>query len=169
MKIKSLLFLFVFLLGSSSCSATASKRSFGEVVDDNVVAYKLRAKYIKDKVVKKSQIDVKVWKGTVTLKGVVDQQNQINRAIEIAEQQAGVQEVKAYLVLKGVVKPEPQKQKKGQFFSKIFSKKSTQHSKKNAEKKLSQKEAVKDSKETSSKQEEDLELASDQDYEDFSF
>lgn len=91
------LLLCLFLI---QCSATPKKRSFGEVVDDNVVALKLRSKFMHDKEVKASDINVKVWKGTATLTGSVDTQDQINRAIEIAEQQAGVREVRAYLVLK---------------------------------------------------------------------
>ena len=36
----------------------------------------------------------------VTLKGEIEKQEQINRAIELAEEQKGVKEVKAFLVLK---------------------------------------------------------------------
>lgn len=86
--------------GLLNCSATASKRSMGEVIDDNVVAMKLRTKLTKDKAVKLGDMDVKVWKGIVTLTGSQDNQEQINRAIEISEQQQGVKEVKAFLVLK---------------------------------------------------------------------
>lgn len=96
---KLILFVLVILL-FSQCSATTSKRSTGETIDDSVIMTKLRAKYINDKTVKSNQIKVKSWKGVVTLSGVLDNQTAMNRAIEIAEQQNGVKEVKAYLVLK---------------------------------------------------------------------
>lgn len=96
---KFIILTFVVLL-LCQCSATTSKRSTGETIDDNVIMVKLRSKYINDKIVKAGQIKVKSWKGVVTLSGVMDTQTAVNRAIEIAEQQNGVKEVKAYLVLK---------------------------------------------------------------------
>lgn len=96
---KVTIFFFIVLL-FAQCSATTAKRSTGETIDDSVIMTKLRAKYINDKTVKSGQVKVKSWKGVVTLSGVLDTQTAINRAIEIAEQQNGVKEVKAYLVLK---------------------------------------------------------------------
>lgn len=104
--------IFVFI-ALSSCAATAHKRSFGEVVDDNVVAMRLQSKYMKDETVKAKDLHIKVWKGVATLTGQVNSQAQINRAIEIAEQQKGIREVKAYLVLRG----------EGQLLEKIQTKK----------------------------------------------
>lgn len=95
--------LILFILAAflfAQCSATTTKRSTGETIDDKVIVVKLRTKYINDKAVKSSQIKIKSWKGVITLSGVLDNQIAINRAIEIAEQQNGVKEVKAYLVLK---------------------------------------------------------------------
>lgn len=90
-------FLLIFLM--FACSSTHEKRSIGEIIDDAVVTNKLKTKLMKDKGVKASQIDVDTWKGVVSLKGTVDSQSQIDRAIEIAERQAGVREVKSYLVI----------------------------------------------------------------------
>jgi hypothetical protein len=89
------------LITLCSCAATAHKRSFGEVVDDNVVALRLQSKYMKDEIVKAKDVHIQVWKGVATLTGRVNSQAQINRAIEIAEQQKGIREVKAYLILRG--------------------------------------------------------------------
>lgn len=91
----------LLLITLCSCAATAHKRSFGEVVDDNVVALRLQSKYMKDEIVKAKDVHIQVWKGVATLTGRVNSQAQINRAIEIAEQQKGIREVKAYLVLRG--------------------------------------------------------------------
>ena len=93
-------FLISFLILSFvACSATPRKRSFGEVVDDAMITNKLKIKFMKDKVVKAHQIDIDTWKGIVSLKGGVDSQRQINRAIELAERQRGVRQVKSYLVI----------------------------------------------------------------------
>lgn len=93
------LYLALFLL---ACSATPQKRSLGEVIDDTVIATKLKTKYMKDGVVDNKNVKLKVRKGVVQLSGVLNSQGEINRAIEIAEKQKGVKEVKAYLVLKDV-------------------------------------------------------------------
>lgn len=96
----------------SACSATASKRSIGEVIDDAVITNKLKTRYMKDKGVKAHQIDIDTWKGVVSLRGRVQAQEQINRAIEIAERQPGVREVKSYLVVRGGEEIEPTAAKK---------------------------------------------------------
>lgn len=96
---KNNVILLLILCFFIQCSSTASKRSFGEVVDDNVIAMKLHTKFIKDKKVKDRLVKMKVWKGVVTLTGDAENQQQINRAIELAEQQRGVREVKSYLAL----------------------------------------------------------------------
>ena len=99
--------LFLVLALFSACSATASKRSIGEVIDDAVITNKLKTSYMKDKGVKAHQIDVDTWKGVVSLRGRVESQDQINRAIELAERQPGVREVKSYLAIRGGEAIEP--------------------------------------------------------------
>lgn len=98
-KLFQLLILFVLIVQMTNCASTSSKRSVGEVFDDNVVAMKLRTKLAKDKTVNFGNMDIKVWKGIVTLTGSQANQEQIDRAIEVSEQQPGVKEVKAFLVL----------------------------------------------------------------------
>lgn len=100
MMYKSLIASVTFFVFLCQCSATTHKRSMGEVIDDNVIHAKLNAKLIKDKTVEADDVKIKVWKGMITLTGTVDNQKQIDRAIEISEQQLGVTEVKAYLALK---------------------------------------------------------------------
>lgn len=82
-----------------SCASTATKRSVGEVVDDAVISNKLKVKYLKDKQVKGFKVNVDTWKGVVTLRGRMENQEQINRAIQIAERERGVKVVKSYLVI----------------------------------------------------------------------
>lgn len=90
----------IFLMGAVACSSTSQKRSIGEVIDDSVISNKLKVKFLKDKTVKGFKINIDTWKGVVSLRGKVDNQEQINRAVEIAERQPGVREVKSYLVLR---------------------------------------------------------------------
>lgn len=91
----------IVLMGSLfSCSSTPKKRSVGEVIDDSVVTNKLKVKYLRDKVVKGFRVDIDTWKGVVSLRGKFESQEQIDRAIEIAERQTGVKEVKSYLIIK---------------------------------------------------------------------
>lgn len=87
------------LLALMACSSMPKKRSMGEVIDDSVITNKLKVKFLKDKVVKGFKIDIDTWKGVVSLQGKVDNQQQINRAIDIAERQPGVREVKSYLIV----------------------------------------------------------------------
>ena len=99
MKLKAALILFVVIL-TLSLPVSAKKRSFGRAVSDEFIALKIHTKFMKDKSVPANDIMVGVRSGVVTLKGELKSQDQINRAIEIAERQKGVKEVKAYLVLK---------------------------------------------------------------------
>lgn len=124
MKIFIRCFLIFFLaLSLAACSSTPKKRSFGEVVDDAVITTKLKTKFMKDKGVKAHDIDIDTWKGVVSLKGTVESKSQISRAIELAERQRGVRQVKSYLV---VVEPRPstkahQSKKKKSWFHKSSS------------------------------------------------
>ena len=105
-----------------ACAPTAKKRSFGETFDDNVMAIRLRTKFLKDKVVPSQDISIKVRRGVVTLTGEVNRQEQLNRSIELAEMQPGVKEVKAYLVLREFGKLKQHAEKKS-IFKTLFSKK----------------------------------------------
>lgn len=97
---KVVLCLFFIFLAVTPCVEAKSKRKFSEFFDDNVIYTRLRTKFMADKAVHSKDIKIKVDRGTVTLIGHVEDQQQINRAIEIAEQLNGVKEVKAYLLLK---------------------------------------------------------------------
>src|SRR3990167_2160311 len=100
------LFLMIFALPALiHCSATATRRSMGETLDDAVITNKLKTRFMKDKTIKAFQIDIDTWKGVVSLRGRVESQDQIYRAIEMAEQQTGVKEVKSYLVLRDEAVP----------------------------------------------------------------
>lgn len=98
MKVKTWVVAIAFFL--LACAATPVKRSFGETVDDQVILVGLKTKYIKDKLIDADKISIKIFKGVVTLTGEFDTQEEIRKAIEIAEIHKGVLEVKSHLVLK---------------------------------------------------------------------
>ncbi len=103
---KKITLIFILILAVAGCSSTSSKRSMGEVIDDSVISNKVKVKYLKDKTVKGLKVNVDTWKGIVTLHGRVDSQEQVDRAIVIAERQPGVKEVKSYLAVAGMSSPE---------------------------------------------------------------
>lgn len=97
MRKKILLLLgLVFLV---ACSSTPHKRSVGEVIDDSVISNKLKIKYLKNIHMRALKINIDTWKGVVTLKGKVKSQDQIDKAVDIAERQPGVKEVKSNLTV----------------------------------------------------------------------
>ena len=112
----------VLLLALFCLVATHSHaRGFTDVVDDAAIATKLRFALMNDTQVAAKNIQIKVVSGVVTLEGYVDSQEQINQAIELAEKQKGVHEVKAYLVLKEFGQLKTVKEhKSGNFFHGIF-------------------------------------------------
>lgn len=91
-----LLLAFAFL----ACAAQNQSRNFGQIVDDSLTTIQLKSKFIRDDSIPAKNISIKVQRGVVTLTGELDNETAINRAIEVAEMQKGVKEVKAYLVLK---------------------------------------------------------------------
>ena len=99
MKLKTLAMIVLVSLSLLANPAHA-KRSFGQAITDEAIAFNLNAKFAKDKIVPAKNILVGVHNGVVTLRGELKNQDQINRAVEIAELQKGVKEVKAFLVLK---------------------------------------------------------------------
>lgn len=121
MKFKNIIFPLFMALMTVHCAASSQSRNFGEVLGDEVVAFRLKTKYMKDRDVPAKDISIDVWRGAVTLKGELVEQEQINRAIEIAERQKGVKEVKAFLVLKEFGESRKIKSERRSFFKKIFS------------------------------------------------
>jgi phosphotransferase system IIB component len=137
---------FVLLISIFCLVATQSHaRKFTEVVDDTAIATKLRFALMNDAQVAAKNIKIKVVSGVVTLEGYVDSQDQINQAIELAEKQKGVHEVKAYLVLKAFGKLKTVKDRKSNnFFRNIFHSHGTKSSKpaKNKKEELSEVDLV---------------------------
>jgi hyperosmotically inducible protein len=68
-------------------------RSVGTQLDDAVITAKVKAKLIEDPITKARKIDVDTVNGVVTLTGLVDSEEEVKRAIQIASSVTGVNKV----------------------------------------------------------------------------
>ncbi|MCS7199113.1 MAG: BON domain-containing protein [Caldimicrobium sp.] len=68
-------------------------RTIGTQVDDAIITTKIKAKLVEDPLTKARKIDVDTVNGVVTLTGFVDSEEEIRRAIEIAQSVPGVKKV----------------------------------------------------------------------------
>ncbi len=72
----------------------------GSMVDDSVITAKVKSALISDKDVKAREIIVTTRKGEVVLSGMVENQNQVDRAVQIASNVEGVKNVSNRLTVK---------------------------------------------------------------------
>lgn len=84
----------------NNVSLKGAERSVGATIDDGIVSTTVKAALLSDEKVKSTDITVVTHKGEVQLSGFVDNQGQIDRAIEVASAVAGVQRVSNELTLK---------------------------------------------------------------------
>lgn len=89
-----------FTLAAAGCAGTSTTKSTGDVVDDAVIATKVKAKFVDDPVVKAMNIQVETFKGTVQLSGFAASQTEIDRAVNLARTTTGVVSVKNDIRLK---------------------------------------------------------------------
>lgn len=71
-------------------------------VDDSAITAQVKADILKDPILKSNEISVETTKGVVSLTGVLDSQESINRALEIVRNNKNVSSVKNNLYLKTV-------------------------------------------------------------------
>jgi len=76
-----------------ACSATSTRPSTGQMLDDSVVTAKVKAALIQDPVTKAHQINVETFKGEVQLSGFVDDNEARTRALQVARDIEGVKNV----------------------------------------------------------------------------
>ena len=84
----------------AGCSATATRESTGEYVDDSAITAKVKAAFVRDPVVKALDVKVETFTGVVQLSGFVDTPDQKGRAEQIARGMPGVQSVKNNIAIK---------------------------------------------------------------------
>ena len=87
-------------LALAGCGSTPTSRSTGDVLDDSVIATKVKTKMVEDPVVHALDIQVESYKGTVQLSGFASSQREIDRAVHLASNTAGVKSVKNDIRLK---------------------------------------------------------------------
>jgi hyperosmotically inducible protein len=75
--------------------------TLGTEIDDSVVTSKVRSSLLADPDVKSFDFKIETRKGEVQLSGFVDNQAQLNRAIEITRAVAGVKSIDSKVSLKG--------------------------------------------------------------------
>jgi osmotically-inducible protein OsmY len=92
-----LLVLIAFLAG---CASTPTRSSTGEYVDDSVITTKVKALLAEDDFLKSFQIGVETYKGVVQLSGFVNNQQAVDKAVQIARSVKGVTSVKNDLIVK---------------------------------------------------------------------
>jgi hyperosmotically inducible periplasmic protein len=73
------------------------ERSVGEIASDAAVTARINTAFAQDEVVSAWDVNVDTFRGHVTLHGTVPTQDAIDRAIQIARGQRGVESVEAHL------------------------------------------------------------------------
>lgn len=93
------LFVVMMILICVAC-ATRAGRSVGEVVDDSTITTGVKSKLLADSVLQGLAISVETFQGQVMLTGVVDTNEQMVKAEDIARGVKGVKEVNNFLEFK---------------------------------------------------------------------
>lgn len=93
-----------FMVGCDNRGQTAANSApgttVGTTIDDSVITTKIRSGLLADPLVKGLDPKVETHKGTVQLSGFVENQAQMNRAIEIARAVNGVGNVENKMTIK---------------------------------------------------------------------
>jgi len=98
--IKNILLTSAIAIAFVGCAGDRYHRSTGAYLDDKATTTKVKADLFSDPVVRGSEVKVKTYQGKVQLSGFVDNQQQKDRAGEIARRINGVQWVKNDLIVK---------------------------------------------------------------------
>ena len=92
--------LTISVLLLQACAPTATRESTGEYLDDSAITAKVKTKLLGDPLVSGFAVSVETFRGRVVLSGFVNSQAQIDRAVALAREVPGVQEVQTALVIK---------------------------------------------------------------------
>jgi len=92
--------IFAVLTALTACGGTPTRESTGEYLDDTTITTKVKAAFVEDKTVSALNIKVETFKGKVQLSGFADNQQEIQRATELARRVRGVESVKNDIRLK---------------------------------------------------------------------
>lgn len=81
-------------------SKTAATTTVGTELDDTVITTSIKAAFLDDKTIKGGDVTVETRKGEVQLSGFLDNQAQIDRAVEVARSVKGVRNVANSMAIK---------------------------------------------------------------------
>ena len=100
LKAFEILVLTIVLASAWGCASTATKEGTGEYVDDSVITTKVKTAIFNDAALKVNEINVETFKGVVQLSRFVRSQEDIDKAVKVAREVAGVKFVKNDMRLK---------------------------------------------------------------------
>lgn len=90
----SVFFLSLLFLSFVGCTATPTRESTGEFIEDTVITTKVKAAIINEPTLKATEINVETFKGVVQLSGFVNSHDDIHKAVSVARNVKGVVSVK---------------------------------------------------------------------------
>ena len=90
----SMMFAASLVATLAGCASTPTKEGTGEFIADTVITAKVKASIFNEPTLKATEINVETFKGDVQLSGFVAQQQDAQRAVEIARGVKGVVSVK---------------------------------------------------------------------------
>lgn len=79
--------------GAMAVNAAAERRTAGDYLDDNWVAWHIRAAFARSEVVRAGNVNVSVYQGRVLLTGTAASQKEIDEAVRLTKQTRGVRKV----------------------------------------------------------------------------
>ena len=100
MKLFPLLVLMGLLMGLAGCAATDTRSGTSEYIDDTVITTKVKAAIFNDSSLRSSEINVETFKSVVQLSGFVSSQTEIDTAVLLARNVAGVESVVNSMLLR---------------------------------------------------------------------
>jgi osmotically-inducible protein OsmY len=77
------------------CASTSGRESTGGFIDDATITTKVKSSLLADPMVSSLSISVETTQGVVHLKGIVDSEQERQRAIQLAQAVGGVRQVDA--------------------------------------------------------------------------
>jgi osmotically-inducible protein OsmY len=80
----------IFLASVLGCAPTGIEQATGKLPDDTVITANVRAEIVNEPSLNSAGIDVETFKGVVRLSGFASSQTDINTAVQIAHNVAGV-------------------------------------------------------------------------------
>ena len=90
----------IALLTTAGCAVTRDQSTVGQYVDDKTISTQVKAKFIENKEVAASSINVDTLNGTVQLSGFAKSQNERAEAEALARKVNGVKSVKNDIIVR---------------------------------------------------------------------